>query len=666
MTKRFWLGLAGVVGASLCLAGAVRAAAPAPVAYDDLPVAAKLTLQSYYRDLVAHGDCTVPSFERFVLMLGPLLQTDYNGDGQSDYVFNANCEGGATDAVGRLMVSDPMGYHIAQRFTSTFTQINGHYALISPVDCRDGDCYFVREWQGDHWGDVRRIGGAPAAPAPAPRVVPRAPVVVAVAPPPPPPVPAPVTPPPAAPAPVVPPPVAVAVLPPPPPPPPPAVAPVIKPAPAEAPIQPVTPVATPAPVEALAEPATQPQLPAPDADIPPPPAEAQAKLSALFAAAESQHTAQDTPDHGDLPAKAAAAPRAARASRTKTHKAPAAKAKDAPVKDAEPAAPPAPAEKPAPPEPEPAAEPAPSTAPVTAEDKPAEDKPAAPAPAAKTDPAGTWLSTQALPAPVKTALLKYYKASADKDDSGHTVYCNTKTQAQFFDELNTVFVTDFNKDGKPDYIFTDLCAPPCNGFGCSFVSDVILLSGPKGLHFGTTFSSRALRFGDETLLGSGGYCNGTPTPGFEDNVCLGLQTYDAKRHAWNAPRWATLSDDGKSYQWKTPNALAIRKLENKDFAFESGASCSVADKKGNLIFLDDLGHAAIHLNTGVVVFQDNNKVQGKVDGYLSDDSNVFVQIIPYGKSKSTGEESDEQPAHIIVHDHSGARLVVDGIQSCGS
>jgi hypothetical protein len=160
-----------------------------PVAFDDLPPQARAALLTYYRTLAEQGPgCGQLSFGAFLMGIGPILKTEYNRDGEPDFLFTAPCAGPiwnevplVEDALGppqKILLSDPFGYHVSAQFSAVFGKIQGRTALLSVIDCPDalspratpGRCYVGRFWDGakGQWGEAQplrtttpSIGAAP-------------------------------------------------------------------------------------------------------------------------------------------------------------------------------------------------------------------------------------------------------------------------------------------------------------------------------------------------------------------------------------------------------------------------------------------------------------------------------------------------------------------------
>ncbi len=150
----------------------------APVAFDDLPPTARAALLAYYKTLATFGgDCAALSLGGFLMGIGPILKTEYNRDGDPDFLFTAPCARPVRrdippieDALGapqKILLSDPFGYHVSATFSAVFGRIQGRTALLSAVDCPDADapdavpdrCYAGRFWDPGKglWGEVQPL-----------------------------------------------------------------------------------------------------------------------------------------------------------------------------------------------------------------------------------------------------------------------------------------------------------------------------------------------------------------------------------------------------------------------------------------------------------------------------------------------------------------------------
>jgi hypothetical protein len=163
-----------LLAAALCGAPlVVRAAEPATheVGFAQLPAAAREALLAFHRREAAKPyACMGIGAKAFPAALGPLFRTDYNGDGEPDFIFRSPCRApqdasplGVRDAI---LLSGPYGYAPGERFAATLGVIRGQPALLvaapcddsQPTDLRPG-CYLGRllDPAADRWSEVQKI-----------------------------------------------------------------------------------------------------------------------------------------------------------------------------------------------------------------------------------------------------------------------------------------------------------------------------------------------------------------------------------------------------------------------------------------------------------------------------------------------------------------------------
>jgi hypothetical protein len=159
------------------------------VAFDDMPAEAMQAFRRhYFDDLGGAAGCRGLTVEAAILAIGPLFRTDYNADGAPDFLFQSPCEPptsspAAAPENGRLLVSDPFGYHLASNFAASVGRLNGEVVLLVAGECQQqaqaapqdyveaGVCYFGRRWNAarNRWGPVEdlsrlALAAGPAAP----------------------------------------------------------------------------------------------------------------------------------------------------------------------------------------------------------------------------------------------------------------------------------------------------------------------------------------------------------------------------------------------------------------------------------------------------------------------------------------------------------------------
>jgi hypothetical protein len=160
-----------------------------PTAFDDMPAEAMQAFRRYYfDDMGGAAGCRGMTAEAAILAIGPLFRTDYNADGVPDFIFQSPCEPppaspAATPENGRLLVSDPFGYHVAHNFAASVGRLNGEVVVLAIGECpqaqapsqeyvESGVCYVGRRWNAarNRWGaveDLSRLALAPGPSAPA-------------------------------------------------------------------------------------------------------------------------------------------------------------------------------------------------------------------------------------------------------------------------------------------------------------------------------------------------------------------------------------------------------------------------------------------------------------------------------------------------------------------
>jgi hypothetical protein len=166
--------------------GASATAEPDEVGFQALPRPAQEALLAFHRQAASEPyACYGASEKQFEQAVGPLVQTDYNGDGRPDYLFTSPCR--APDPKdgrlppGAILLSGPAGYTVSQRFSAALGRVGRQRALLVDAPCDaaerdyDGPCYLGRIWDPERraWSDVVPVrlgpdGGLRAAPRPAP------------------------------------------------------------------------------------------------------------------------------------------------------------------------------------------------------------------------------------------------------------------------------------------------------------------------------------------------------------------------------------------------------------------------------------------------------------------------------------------------------------------
>jgi len=154
-------GLAVAAGAAQARPGTAVA-----VPYDDLPQDAKAAFAADYFAGPQAGACLGRSIGLDTLSIGPVLKTDYNGDGAPDFIFNQPCAapGGRAAPVGRLVASTPFGYRVVEDFTAALGEMDGVFVLALAQPCgdeaaSDAACYVGRRWdrKAGGWGPLEPL-----------------------------------------------------------------------------------------------------------------------------------------------------------------------------------------------------------------------------------------------------------------------------------------------------------------------------------------------------------------------------------------------------------------------------------------------------------------------------------------------------------------------------
>jgi len=162
---------------------AAEAPSPAPsgrpaareLRFDQLPKPAQEALVAVHRrEATTPYACFGLSQKAYPAAVGLLFETDYNGDGEPDYIFRSPCRSpqpaGPSAPRDSILLSGPYGYAVGEKFAAALGSIMGRPALLAPAPCKDDDpadeqpgCYLGRllDPATARWGAIQKISLRP-------------------------------------------------------------------------------------------------------------------------------------------------------------------------------------------------------------------------------------------------------------------------------------------------------------------------------------------------------------------------------------------------------------------------------------------------------------------------------------------------------------------------
>jgi hypothetical protein len=145
------------------------------VRFDQLPKPAQEALWAVHRrEAATPYACFGLGQKAYAAAVGLLFETDYNGDGEPDYIFRSPCRSpqpaGPSAPRDSILLSGPYGYAVGEKFAAALGSIMGRPALLAPAPCKDDDpadeqpgCYLGRllDPATARWGAIQKISLRP-------------------------------------------------------------------------------------------------------------------------------------------------------------------------------------------------------------------------------------------------------------------------------------------------------------------------------------------------------------------------------------------------------------------------------------------------------------------------------------------------------------------------